>query len=226
MHARFFVPLFIICGVLFQLKAIAQDILVRYGCGTGCSVQQRQLSKVVLMPNDQRRVLVESQAFVATESGSRPCLPQDRCDGQLKQQWIIADCGDSPKINLGAFRSDGKDGYWFDVFDDNGRPLDTTASGYAYSHWKALCSSQNIENSESLKPDNEANQKKAISVPCMNGGGSGGWLFENLPQHYFPLTEVSVEEWPKHLAMKHPLYQANIPWNRYGTCKVIPSKYP
>ena len=149
MSKRFFIFLVSLWGICLGNKALAQDILLRYGCGTGCFVQQQQRSKVILMSNNRRRVLVESQAFVATESGSRPCLPSARCDGSLKQRWIVADCGDTPRINLGAYRSDGSDGFWLKVFDENGTPSNTTASGFAHSHWTALCSSQNIDNGAS-----------------------------------------------------------------------------
>ncbi len=137
---------FIISGVVAFLCVLApcietkaEDILTRFGCGTGCIVRQRQLSKVVNMPNGFRRVLVETQTFVSTQSGFRPCSASDRCDGSIKRVWIVADCTNSPRVNLGAYKSDGSDGRWLNAFHPSGSRADSTAEGRAYSHWAALC---------------------------------------------------------------------------------------
>jgi hypothetical protein len=65
-----------------------------------------------------------------------------------------------------------------------------------------------------------------LAVPCVDGGGSGGWMFEGLPEHYFPLGMISVDEWPLRAIEKHPMYDPKSRWNRYGTCVIVPSKYP
>ena len=74
---------------------------------------------------------------------------------------------------------------------------------------------------------NEASDGSAtLSVPCVNGGGSGGWMYEDLPGHYFPLGLINVNEWPLRSISDHPMYEPDVPWNTYGTCIIVPAKYP
>lgn len=129
----------VLCMLALGTEANAENILSRFGCGTGCIVRQRQLSKVVHMPKGFRRVLIETQDFVLTKSGYRPCGVPDRCDGNVRRVWIVADCINSPRVNLRAYKSDGSDGYWLDAFNPSGGRADSTAEGRAYSHWAALC---------------------------------------------------------------------------------------
>ena len=67
---------------------------------------------------------------------------------------------------------------------------------------------------------------KTLSVPCVNGGGSGGWMFNNLPDYYFPLKIIKINKLPPSSIKKHPMYVPNVFTNGYGTCIVIPAKYP
>lgn len=67
---------------------------------------------------------------------------------------------------------------------------------------------------------------ETLAVPCVNGGGSGGWMFKNLPDHYFPLGLIKVNESPVRSIKKHPMYVPNVPTNKYGTCVIVPAKYP
>ncbi len=67
---------------------------------------------------------------------------------------------------------------------------------------------------------------ETLAVPCVNGGGSGGWMYENLPSHYFPLGLITVNEWPLRSINTHPNYDPKAPWNKYGTCVIVPAKYP
>lgn len=67
---------------------------------------------------------------------------------------------------------------------------------------------------------------KTIEVPCVNGGGSGGWMFSNLPGHYFPLKLIKINKLPQSSIKKHPMYVPNVFTNTYGTCIVIPAKHP
>jgi len=63
-----------------------------------------------------------------------------------------------------------------------------------------------------------------ITVPCYDGGGSGGWMFsDRLPKKYFPLTIVAVNEVPLRSIKDHPMYDPKAPWNKYGYCAVVPS---
>ena len=68
---------------------------------------------------------------------------------------------------------------------------------------------------------------ETIAIPCVNGGGSGGWMYsENLPSRYFPLGVITVNEWPLRSIATHPMYDRKAPWNKYGTCIVVPARYP
>ena len=62
-----------------------------------------------------------------------------------------------------------------------------------------------------------------LSVPCFDGGGSGGWMYEDLPAEYFPLGLISANEWPLRSASEHPMYNPDAPWNKYATCVVVPA---
>lgn len=67
---------------------------------------------------------------------------------------------------------------------------------------------------------------ETLAVPCVNGGGSGGWTFENLPSDYFPLGLITVNETPLRSVKDHPFYDSKAPWNKYGTCVIVPARYP
>jgi len=69
-------------------------------------------------------------------------------------------------------------------------------------------------------------KSETVAVPCFNGGGSGGWMYNNLPKHYFPLGLITVNETPIRSIKAHPDYNPNAPWNKYGTCVIVPAKYP
>jgi hypothetical protein len=69
-------------------------------------------------------------------------------------------------------------------------------------------------------------QSTILSVPCVNGGGSGGWMYEGLPEHYFPIGLVTVNEWPLRSIPEHSMYDPEATWNEYGTCIIVPAKYP
>jgi len=63
-----------------------------------------------------------------------------------------------------------------------------------------------------------------ISVPCFNGGGSGGWMFgENVSKKYFPVVIIGINQWKPGMAKEHPDYDPAAPWNKYGTCAIVPS---
>ncbi|MEM6256643.1 MAG: hypothetical protein AAF215_10885 [Cyanobacteria bacterium P01_A01_bin.123] len=74
--------------------------------------------------------------------------------------------------------------------------------------------------------DGSKSQSTQLSVPCVNGSGSGGWMYEDLPTHYFPLGLITVNEWPLRSIPDHPMYDTNASWSTYGTCIIIPAKYP
>jgi hypothetical protein len=70
-------------------------------------------------------------------------------------------------------------------------------------------------------------QSGTLSVPCFDGGGSGGWMFgEEMPEHYFPIGIITVNGWPLRSIPDHPMYNPDAPWNEYGTCIIVPAKYP
>jgi hypothetical protein len=62
-----------------------------------------------------------------------------------------------------------------------------------------------------------------LSVPCVNGGGSGGWMYENLPDEYFPLGLISANQWPLRSVPDHPMYDPDSPWDKYATCVIVPA---
>ena len=67
---------------------------------------------------------------------------------------------------------------------------------------------------------------ETLAVPCVNGGGSGGWMFKNLPDHYFPLRLITVNESPVRSIERHPMFVPNVLTNKYGTCVIVPARYP
>ena len=65
-----------------------------------------------------------------------------------------------------------------------------------------------------------------LSVPCVDGGGSGGWMYEGLPDEYFPLGLITANQWPLRAVADHPMYNPNAPWNKYATCIIVPANQP
>jgi hypothetical protein len=65
-----------------------------------------------------------------------------------------------------------------------------------------------------------------LSVPCFDGGGSGGWMYENLPDEYFPVGLVAANQWPTRSVRDHPMYNSEAPWNKYATCVIVPASQP
>ena len=65
-----------------------------------------------------------------------------------------------------------------------------------------------------------------LSVPCFDGGGSGGWMYEGLPDEYFPLGLIAANEWPLRSVADHPMYNPDAPWNKYATCIIVPANRP
>ena len=62
-----------------------------------------------------------------------------------------------------------------------------------------------------------------LSVPCFNGGGSGGWMYEGLPDEYYPLGLITTNSWPLRSVSDHPMYNPNAPQNKYATCIIVPA---
>ena len=73
------------------------------------------------------------------------------------------------------------------------------------------------------KTDTVQSVPEIISVPCFDGGGSGGWMYENLPDEYFPLGFISANQWPIRSVSDHPMYNPDAPWNKYATYVVVPA---
>ncbi|MBD1848477.1 hypothetical protein [Leptolyngbya sp. FACHB-711] len=69
-------------------------------------------------------------------------------------------------------------------------------------------------------------QSAILSVPCVNGGGSGGWMYQNLPEHYFPIGLITVNEWSPRSIPEHSMYDPEALWSQYGTCIIVPARYP
>lgn len=70
-------------------------------------------------------------------------------------------------------------------------------------------------------------QRDIINLPCFNGGGSGGWMFESgTPNEYYPITILKVQEWPLRSYPDHPQYKPDSKFAKYGTCAIIPSGNP
>lgn len=65
-----------------------------------------------------------------------------------------------------------------------------------------------------------------LSVPCVNGGGSGGWMYEGLPDEYFPLGLITANQWPTRSVADHPMYDPSASWNTYATCIIVPARQP
>lgn len=74
---------------------------------------------------------------------------------------------------------------------------------------------------------NNNSQRDIINVPCFDGGGSGGWMFEpGLPEKYFPISILKVQQWPLRSYPDHPMYEPGNEFAKYGTCSIIPSDHP
>jgi hypothetical protein len=89
----------------------------------------------------------------------------------------------------------------------------------------------NDNNQVAITEKGDINIKKpdsaTLSVPCVNGGGSGGWMYQpGMPEHYFPLGLINVNEWPLRSESKHPMYDPSNQRNKYATCIIVPAKYP
>ena len=65
-----------------------------------------------------------------------------------------------------------------------------------------------------------------LSVPCFDGGGSGGWMYGSLPDEYFPLGLIAANQWPLRSVADHPMYNPDAPWNKYATCVIVPASQP
>lgn len=63
-----------------------------------------------------------------------------------------------------------------------------------------------------------------LSVPCVDGGGSGGWMYEGLPDKYFPLGLITANQWPSRSTSDHPMYDPDASWNTYATCVIVPAR--
>lgn len=75
------------------------------------------------------------------------------------------------------------------------------------------------------QPTNAAQSTTEIlSVPCVDGGGSGGWMYENLPDEYFPLGLITANQWPLRSVADHPMYDPEAAWNTYATCIIVPAR--
>lgn len=68
---------------------------------------------------------------------------------------------------------------------------------------------------------------ESMTVPCYDGGGSGGWMFpSSIPESWFPLRTIKVRE--LHRGSKeermHPDFDPQYAkFTRYGYCTVAPT---
>ena len=123
------------------------------------------------------------------------------------------------------------------------KPDDTFRNAYATSHMNFCKVSQSLKISSVLaticvlaasypvkaqetQEQNIQSTPEILSVPCFDGGGSGGWMYEGLPDEYFPLGLITANEWPLCSVADHPMYNPDAPWNKYATCIIVPANRP
>ncbi|MFY7873390.1 MAG: hypothetical protein ACOVQL_13585 [Limnohabitans sp.] len=74
---------------------------------------------------------------------------------------------------------------------------------------------------------NNNTQRDILNVPCFNGGGSGGWMFEpGLPKEYFPIAILNIQRWAIRNYPNHPMYEPDHKTAQYATCSIVPSNHP
>jgi hypothetical protein len=113
-------------------KAYAQQAVTgSFGCGTGCSVEEKQLSSPSRMGNGWSKVLVELTERCAINTG-RGCR-----EGYTSKRWYFAKC-DGDLWGEGT-ASDGSNAYTERIYDQEGAPITYNSAGAIYSKWKALC---------------------------------------------------------------------------------------
>ena len=113
-------------------KLLAQQAVIgTFGCGTGCSVEERQLSSPSRMGNGWSKVLVELTERCATNTG-RGCR-----EGYTLKRWYFAKC-DGDLWGEGT-ASNGSNAYTKRIYDQEGRPITYNSAGAIYSKWQALC---------------------------------------------------------------------------------------
>jgi hypothetical protein len=108
-----------------------QAVTGSLGCGTGCSVKERQLSSPSRMGNGWSKVLVELNERCATDTG-RGCR-----EGYTRKTWYFAKC-DGDLWGEGT-ASNGSNANTERIYDENGSPITYNSAGAIYAKWKVLC---------------------------------------------------------------------------------------
>ena len=114
-----------------QKSNAQQAVTGSFGCGTGCSVREIQLSSPSRMGNGWSKVLVELTEKCAANTG-RGCR-----EGYKRKTWYFAKC-DGDFWGEGS-ASDGSNAYTERIYDQEGNPITYNSGGAIYSKWKALC---------------------------------------------------------------------------------------
>jgi hypothetical protein len=117
-----------------QKSNAQQAVTGSFGCGTGCSVKEAQLSSPSKMGNGWSKVLVELTERCAANTG-RGCR-----EGYKHRTWYFAKC-DGDSWGQGT-ASDGSNAYTERIYDQEGNPITYNSAGAIYSKWKALCDAQ------------------------------------------------------------------------------------
>jgi hypothetical protein len=127
------VVIFLIALDLYPMQKLyaQQAVTGRFGCGTGCSVEERQLSTLSRMGNGWSKVLVELTERCATNTG-RGCR-----EGYTRKMWYFAKC-DGDLWGEGM-ASDGSDAKTQRIYYEDGNPITSNAGGAIYNKWQALC---------------------------------------------------------------------------------------
>lgn len=113
-------------------KSYAQQAVTgRLGCGTGCWVDERQLSRPSRMGNGWSKVLVELTERCAPNTG-RGCR-----EGYTRKTWYFAKCNGD--LWGEGTASDGSNALTQKIYDQEGNPITYNSAGAIYSKWKTLC---------------------------------------------------------------------------------------
>jgi len=141
------VRLSLLFGVLFVSQAFSiakaqQAVRGSFGCGTGCSISETQLSTPVRIENGWSKVLVQlrQECWSGIEGDPNPNRGGRGCThGSTWRKWYFAKC-DGDLWGEGS-ASDGRDAYTQKIYDDEGNRITYNAGGAIYSKWEALCNS-------------------------------------------------------------------------------------
>jgi len=145
MNQRVNLSLALVTICFSQVLSIAKAqhaVMGSFGCGTGCFINEMQLSTPTRMQDGWSKVLVElrQQCWSGIKGDPNPNRGGRGCThGATWKRWYFAKCNGDLWGEGSA--SDGSDAYTRKIYDEGGSPINYNAGGAIYNKWKALCQS-------------------------------------------------------------------------------------